>query len=611
MLDVLSAKKTFAAEIKNIQKIALDTYEVELKIKEPGFSFIAGQYIWLVIPEGRRAFSVCSSPGSVSIKVAFRDSSSKFKKALLKLPLGSMVNLEGSFGYLSLPEEERSVVFIAGGVGITPFLSMIRFAFEQKSPQKIVLLYENSSLEKAAYLKELEGLQSNNPNFHFYHKIGQLSWQEITEQTKNLAKPIWYVVGPKPMCEDVGNLLLEQGVKLEDLKFEEFYVTGIKKEGKAATLDDLAGLEKFRVTVENSSNHIILTDTDGHIQFANHAAEKITGYSFTEMKGQTPRLWGGLMDKSFYEAFWKTIKYEQKPMVGEIKNRRKNGQIYVALARVSPIIYEGNLVGFIGTEEDITEHKMAEEALKHKSEELEQANNKLQELDQMKDDFVSLASHELRTPMTAIEGFADMILEGRYGPVNPELKEPLTYITESTERLIGLVNDMLDVSRIEQDRLTFTLTDVSLKELISEVVATLHPLAVKKGITLGIEDMGNIMVKADLDKLKQILNNLIGNSIKFTDQGSIVISAMDGKMVKVFISDTGMGITVEDIPKLFGKFQQISSQQVGKPAGTGLGLYFSRELVRKMGGELWLEKSKITKGSTFAFSLPSSRAIRG
>ena len=231
---------------------------------------------------------------------------------------------------------------------------------------------------------------------------------------------------------------------------------------------------------------------------------------------------------------------------------------------------------------------------------------KEREVERMKDEFVSITSHELRTPMTAISGFTSMILNGVYGPVNKNLKEPLGYITEGADRLIKLIIDMLDTSRIEAGRLKFELTPLDPGKLVNEATKGLGPVAQEKGISISFKEVKVPPVQADAGKVKQILDNLIGNSLKFTDKGgSITVSlAQDGNFVKIYVTDTGIGITEEDQKKLFEKFVQIASQENGRPKGTGLGLYISRELARKMGGELWIESSQVGKGSTFAFSLP-------
>lgn len=232
------------------------------------------------------------------------------------------------------------------------------------------------------------------------------------------------------------------------------------------------------------------------------------------------------------------------------------------------------------------------------------------ELEKLKDEFVSLASHELRTPMTAIKGLISMILEGDYGNLSGELKDPLSDIAKSTERLIQLVNDMLDVSRIESGRIKIDIVSLSIPDLVNEVVSMLKPIADQKNVRLAVMESALAKVSADADKVKQILINLVNNAIKFTDSGTVAVSYRpSGKFACISVTDSGIGIAKEDRDKLFSKFSQISNSQQGRPVGTGLGLYISREFARKMGGELWIERSEINQGSTFTFALPLTEVV--
>lgn len=229
------------------------------------------------------------------------------------------------------------------------------------------------------------------------------------------------------------------------------------------------------------------------------------------------------------------------------------------------------------------------------------------EVDEMKTEFISLASHELRTPLSAIKGFVSMINSGDYGKFDKKIERPLSLIAASTERLIKIVNEMLDVSRIEANRVQLAKTKFYLDELIKEEISSINPLFAQKGIDLVIEKLEHAKMYSDKEKIIEILNNLVGNSLKFTEKGKIKISTKVQKdKVLIFVVDTGPGIEKKDQVKLFSKFEQLKSKRVGNMAGTGLGLYISREFARKLGGELWLEKSEIGAGSTFALSLPIS-----
>lgn len=230
---------------------------------------------------------------------------------------------------------------------------------------------------------------------------------------------------------------------------------------------------------------------------------------------------------------------------------------------------------------------------------------RLQEVGKLKDEFVSVASHELRTPMSAVKGIISMVIDGDYGPVNENLRAPLTDVFNSTERLIHLVNDLLNLSRIEGGRLKFTLSTFSLDTTISKVILDLSSIAKGKGIELLQKKVDSILIQADEEKVEEILDNVIGNSLKFTDHGQISVSTEHvGEFVEIRVEDTGIGIAKEDQSRLFRKFEQITVQEVGRPAGTGLGLYISRGLARKMGGDLWLVESAPGKRSIFAVTFP-------
>ena len=230
-------------------------------------------------------------------------------------------------------------------------------------------------------------------------------------------------------------------------------------------------------------------------------------------------------------------------------------------------------------------------------------------VDRSKDEFFSIASHELRTPLTAIRGNTSMILEYYSKAVeDPELKAMIDDIHESSIRLINIVNDFLNVSRLEQGKMDFDKKEFKIDELISEVIAEYKTTGSQKN--LSIEYIDTLLpppVMADSDKTRQILTNLIGNALKFTNEGGIKIATMvSGKFVNVSVSDTGRGIPLKQQGLLFRRFQQAGENLFTRDTvgGTGLGLYISRLMIEGMGGKIWVEKSEEGKGSTFSFSLP-------
>jgi signal transduction histidine kinase len=247
--------------------------------------------------------------------------------------------------------------------------------------------------------------------------------------------------------------------------------------------------------------------------------------------------------------------------------------------------------------------------IQDKTAELEIANQRLKELDRLKSDFVSNVSHELRTPLTAIKGAVDLILREVTGPLNEKQNHYLTRVRSNTQHLAGLINDLLDLSKIESGKLELASTLVSLGSLVDDVVETLRPLATEKAVALEttIPELP-ILVRADRDKITQVLTNLIGNAIKFTPpRGRVMISSAcgDAAWVRISVSDTGPGIAAEERERVFDKFYQVAEIGGPKPKGTGLGLAISKTLVELHGGKIWVE-SEPGQGSRFYFTLPAA-----
>jgi PAS domain S-box-containing protein len=331
---------------------------------------------------------------------------------------------------------------------------------------------------------------------------------------------------------------------------------------------------------------VITCDGKGLITFMNKAAEEQLLFKLEEVEG-----------KAFLEVF-KLVDDQSKPMdldlhSGQIVTTdpeinynyvRKDGTLFPVSITVSPVT-EGMLVaGAIVVFRNISKEK---------------------QLEKMRDEFVSIASHELRTPLGAIKAFVSMIMNGDYGDVNPGLKEPLVDITTAVNRLIGLVNGMLDLTRIKAGKMNFNIVNFEINKIVSEVVTELKPLVVQKGLALINPESEAVIVSGDPERIKQILANLIGNALKFTPTGSITVTvAREEKVARVRVKDTGVGISQANQKLLFGKFQQIGTSMKDRPQGTGLGLYLSLRIIQKMGGELFIEESEEGKGSTFAFTLP-------
>ena len=221
---------------------------------------------------------------------------------------------------------------------------------------------------------------------------------------------------------------------------------------------------------------------------------------------------------------------------------------------------------------------------------------KLKEVDEMKDNFISLASHELRTPVTALRGFASLAVRHfQTGDQQTAIKD-MDMVNKSAEGIEELVNDLLDVSRIEQKRLKLEIKQFDLTTLVVEVVQQLQSPATQKGLSLTYEKpTKNLIIAADPGKVKQIFVNLVGNAIKYTQKGSVVIShELEGNTIKTLIKDTGIGIPAQELPTLFEKFHRVQNEKTRQIRGTGLGLWITKQLAEMMKGKIFIESIENT-----------------
>ena len=352
--------------------------------------------------------------------------------------------------------------------------------------------------------------------------------------------------------------------------------------------------------VENAADLIITTDLDDRILTWNRGAEVLFGYDKDEVIGKHLSIL--LPPERFHELEEMRAKVQISGALRdiEIRSKRKDGvMIYLSLS-VSPIRdLEGKIVGFLRVAKDITEKKRYERRLK--------------ELDKMKSDFVSNVSHELRTPLTSIKGSVDNMLDGLTGSLNEKQVRYLSRIKSNTDRLSRLINDLLDLSRIEAGRVEVRPTTLPLAALAEEVAEHLKALAAEKLIRIQVPSADpSVTVWADRDKVTQVLMNLIGNAVKFTPQGgkvSVAVEKNGNDYIQISVADTGPGILPEERNRIFSKFYQVANIEKQKPKGSGLGLAISKALVEMHGGKIWME-SEIGRGSTFYFTLPAQQPFK-
>jgi len=348
-------------------------------------------------------------------------------------------------------------------------------------------------------------------------------------------------------------------------------------------------LQKFQLAVENASDHIIITNTDGNILYANKAAEIITGYSKKEMLGRkSGDLWGGKMDKAFYQKMWKTIKEEKKVFVGELTNKRKGGEKYEVQLRISPVLDEkGNEIFFVGIERDITREK---------------------QIDKAKTEFVSLASHQLRTPLTSINWYAEMLLSGDAGKLNDDQKQFVNEIHVGNQRMVDLVNALLNVSRIDLGTFAIEPALTNIVEIAKSVLAELKPQIQKKQIKVEEKyDKDMPLIKIDPKLTRIIFQNLLSNAVKYTPvKEKISLNVTKTKKdLLIEVADNGYGIPKSQQSKIFTKLFRADNVQKKDVEGTGLGLYIVKSIIEKSGGKIWFE-SEENNGTTFFVTVPLS-----
>ena len=390
-------------------------------------------------------------------------------------------------------------------------------------------------------------------------------------------------------------------------------------------------LKKLSRAVEQSPATVVITDVKGKIQYVNPKFAELTGYSSAEAIGKNPRILNsGIQPKSIYKELWKTILSGQN-WYGTFCNRKKDGEIYWERASISPVRNEhGEIKNFVAVKEDITKLLQYEDELKKATEIAENANR-------AKSDFLANMSHELRTPLNAIIGFSEVLKEQFFGPLIKKQVEYVDDILESGKHLLSLINDILDLSKVEAGKMELELSRVNISDLINNSLIMIKEKAMKHHITLNNDirhEVEDLEIMADARKLKQVLFNLLSNAAKFTPDGGVIrlaaklahgypimdhdkkevtsgLSAMNDAFnldfLEISVEDTGIGIIPEHQENIFEPFYQVKGFKQDKTPGTGLGLPLSKDLVELHGGTIWVESAGEGKGSKFSFKIPIQR----
>jgi len=492
--------------------------------------------------------------------------------------------------------------------------------------------------------------------------------------------------------------------------------------------DELAkDLQKFKQAVDTVSDHIVITNSEGIVVYANAAVERITGYSVAEAMGKKAAiLWKVPQSQEFYEKMWDRIKNKKLPFFGQLQNRRKNGELYYADVKIYPVLDKNKeIVFFVGLERDVTaekkhfetaerlaaivegtedavigedlngtviswnkgaehlygytENEVLEKSIDliipegRREERIEafkkvvgenktlhiqtqrkrkdgslvdvdimysaiKSNDKSivgfsvigrditkeKQIDKAKTEFVALASHQLKNPLSAVNWYTEMLLEGDAGKLNKEQLKFVSQIHEGNRRMNELVNSLLNVSRIDMGSFSIDPAPLNLKALVKSMVDELGPLVKEKGLVLKTafqKDLTDYL--ADPTLMRMVFQNLLSNAVKYTSKkGRVVLDVAQAKKSSLFggkklpqdslvisVKDTGMGIPISQQPSIFQKMFRADNAKAGVTEGNGLGLYIIKTVMEQSGGDVWFE-SEENKGTTFYVRLPKTGMVK-
>ena len=364
--------------------------------------------------------------------------------------------------------------------------------------------------------------------------------------------------------------------------------------------------------LESAPDAIFELDKSGRIVLLNRMAEQIFGYTREELLGQAVDV---LVPDALQTAH---VQYRAKfldhpvtrPMGSGLKleARRKDGSLFPVEISLSPTQSD---LGFRVTAivRDITDRRRMEDQLQAVQEkyisELELRNREVEHADNLKTEFLSNMSHELRSPLHTIIGFAELLIEEGVGELNEKQKRFIAHMHTDSLHLLALINDLLDLSKIEAGRLELRQEMLQVEAVLEEAISSIRPRATAKSVEVFVEMDGPLAVFADGIRIKQILHNLLTNAVKFTpDGGKVRVNASPrNHFAEISVSDTGIGIPQDQHQAVFDKFYQVRAATKGSPEGTGLGLAITKRLVEQHGGSIWLA-SEEGKGTCFTFSVP-------
>ncbi len=360
-------------------------------------------------------------------------------------------------------------------------------------------------------------------------------------------------------------------------------------------------LSYFKEALDNSAN-VLITDSKGSIVYVNDDFCRVSKFSREELIGQNPNVVNSCYhDKIFFKNLWDTI-LQGKTWKGDIKNKAKDGTFYWSKTTISPLLGDdGTPEKFFAILTDITNQKILEEKLS-------EALKNVQESELQKEEFSSMMTHELTTPLFPIKGYCEMLKDtSTFGELNEDQIDFISKIESNAALLERLISDLLDVQKLDMKKMNFLISEFQIDNFMNDLKENNKHLMKSKEIQFTVKYPNNLILNSDKERLRQILDNLIRNSVDFVPQkvGKISVEAkLDENDLIISVTDNGPGIPKEKQSNIFKKFYQIDTSATRKHGGTGLGLVICKGIAEGLNGRIWLE-SEHGKGTSFFIYLPS------
>ncbi|MCQ6557111.1 hybrid sensor histidine kinase/response regulator [Paenibacillus mendelii] len=489
--------------------------------------------------------------------------------------------------------QESSIISITDDRGVITFVNDLFCEISQ---------YEKSELIGCNHNIVHAGFHSHNYFQELWGTIGRGQvWKgEMKNRAKN-GTEYWLNLTIVPFKNEEGVVYQHMAIGTDITK---------RKQNEAALVQTVENLRDIENALDESSI-VAITDDKGVITYVNEKFCEISKYNREELLGRTHRVINsGYHPKIFFREMWATIK-QGRVWKGEVKNRAKDGSEYWMNTTIVPFLgSDGKPRQFISIRTDITDRVKAEAALAERTEQLARARDEAIRASLIKSQFLANMSHELRTPLNAIIGYSEMLQEEAEDMGESVFVEDLAKISKAGNHLLALINDILDISKIEAGKMDLHPESCSLPDLIHDVMMTIRPLVESKGNHIQTTCKEEADITVDVTKLRQVLINLLSNANKFTDTGSILFEVykedrfnLSGYAFRV--QDTGIGMTPDQLKKLFQPFTQADASTTRKYGGTGLGLAISQRFIHLMGGDIRVE-SEFGVGTTFTCWLPDS-----